>query len=286
MFPPLKRLRRWQAPAGGVPPHLAAPFLFVCAPQLSSRVVSYPPHPSAPRYFQVPMNSHFLPQTSAVTPRIQILQKKRAQLALSYLVPSADNGFFMPLVLVSGALAAATTALGRHHRASPLAQLLACHFMRRYLIQLFSLRFELWVSGGIGLFSAFWRNLTTPADEVYWNPLTSSWVFDIKVPQAESAAFQQAPSLESWAELVGWRLLTPGAVHLDAWASLKAYLTPPAKNPGVAPSRWLVRYSFTWESVFFKPAQAFGLVRTPKARRLPRRQAKRLVKQAQTRFWV
>lgn len=102
-----------------------------------------------------------------VSPRLQILQKKRAQLILSLLAPAQAASYYFPLIQASGSLVAAATSLGRKSRSTPLAQLLTCHFMRRYLISLVKLRFELWVKGGIGLFSAVWRHLVTPVDEVY-----------------------------------------------------------------------------------------------------------------------
>jgi hypothetical protein len=109
-----------------------------------------PSHP-----FQSQPKQALLYQTSVVIPRVQLFQKKKAQLVISPLVPTHSGAFFTPLILVSGSLVASATLLGRGHRTSPLAQLLACHFFRRYLIQLAYLRFELLVRGGIGLFSAF-----------------------------------------------------------------------------------------------------------------------------------
>ena len=80
----------------------------------------------------------------------------------------------MPVFSFSGSLVAVSAALGRGHRATPLAQFLTCQYARRYLICLTHGNVDLWVTGGIGLFSAFWRYLTSPSDEVYWHPLAQN----------------------------------------------------------------------------------------------------------------
>lgn len=155
--------------------------------------------------------SHFLRQvnnkaqicTPIIIPRLQIFQKKRAQLVLSLLTPAKDSLYYFPLIQASGSLTASATSLGRKLRASPLAQLLTCHFMRRYLVSLVKLNFELWVKGGVGLFSAAWRHLVSPVDEVYWNPLTQSWVFDVKTLRSDFGSLLSAPTAEAWADLAG-----------------------------------------------------------------------------------
>jgi hypothetical protein len=103
--------------------------------------------------------------------------------------------------------------------------------MRRYLVSLAQLKFELWVKGGIGLFSAFWRHLVTPTDEVYWNPLSQAWVFDVKVSRTDFAPLVNTPSTEVWADLAGWRVLSATPVTLSSWDSFKESLGKINKPP-------------------------------------------------------
>ena len=84
--------------------------------------------------------------------RLQLLQKKKAQLFLSVLTFSFLENFFSPLFLISGSLTASSIGLGRKSRYSSVAQLLSCFFLRRYLILLNAPSFEVYVKNGKTLF--------------------------------------------------------------------------------------------------------------------------------------
>jgi hypothetical protein len=112
--------------------NLAALSLFFCVPALSRAFVG-----------------------PSLNLRLHVFQKKRAQLALSLLAPLVGGFNFAPIFSISGSLVAACVALGRAYRATPLAQLLACQWVRRYLVSLVLCNLDLRVDGGVGLFSAF-----------------------------------------------------------------------------------------------------------------------------------
>jgi hypothetical protein len=86
--------------------------------------------------------------------------------------------------------------------------------------------------------------------------------------------------------LAGWRVLSPVAVPLESWVNFKEELSYLGSLRGRSVGRWLVRYTFSWAMLVFESRAAFGYRKAVKARRLPRRQTKRVVKQAQVRFWV
>lgn len=152
--------RRWSSHPQSLNLETQTPLCFVCSRKpnfLSPLFISFVgvlKAPISPFCSQEQVTKHAQVYTFGVVPRLQIFQKKRAQLVLSLLAPTYDSLYYFPLIQASGSLTASATSLGRKLRSSPLAQLLTCHFMRRYLISLAKLNFELWVKGGVGLFSA------------------------------------------------------------------------------------------------------------------------------------
>lgn len=108
----------------------------------------------------------------------------------------------------------------------------------------------------------------------------------MRVSKADFGPLLHSPSAEAWADLAGWRIISNAPVAPFAWDSFKAFLDKTNERSYSRSEQWSYRYSFSWELIFFQPVRSFGFVKAPKMRRLPRRQTKRLVKQAQTRFWV
>lgn len=284
--------RRWRTHLGGWGLTTQAPLCFICSGRIkffNLLFICFWGTLKALTFSSRPLRSADNSTQACVldaAPRLQIFQKKRAQLVLSLLTPTQDSLYYLPLIQASGSLTASATSLGRKLRASPLAQLLTCHFVRRYLVSLAKLNFELWVKGGVGLFSAAWRHLISPVDEVYWNPLSQSWVFDTKVLKSDFGSLLNTPTAEVWADLAGWRIVSNAPVASFAWESFKLSLGKINESSRSHTGQWLYRYNFSWGLIFFQPVRSFGAVKAPKMRRLPRRQTKRLVKQAQTRFWV
>jgi hypothetical protein len=156
------------------------------------------------------------------------------------LAPTPLGTSHSPVVTLSGSLIAAAVTLGRRSRTSPLAQLLVCYSMRRYLATLGRVGLELWLRGGVGLFPVVWRYLTGPSEEVYWNPLSQQWVFDVRIGADDIPALLKTPSLEAWAVLAGWRLVNQETWTTEAWAAFKLSL-----DDWVSPEQWLKRYAFS-----------------------------------------
>jgi hypothetical protein len=97
--------------------------------------------------------------------RLHMVQGRRAHVRFSLLAPT--GGSFHPLFLITGALVASATGLGKGARFSSLAQLFSCQLLRRHLISLGSPVCDLWVRGGLTNFSLLWRHVRQPLDEVF-----------------------------------------------------------------------------------------------------------------------
>ena len=139
--------------------------------------------------------THFYPTPAFEEPRLRLhmAQGRRAHVRFSLLAPV--EGSFHPLFLITGALAAAAAGLGKAARFTSLAQLFSCQLLRRFLLSLGSPLCDLWVRGGLTNFSLLWRHIRQPLDEIFWNPLSASWVFDVRLRGSDVARFSAVLSL-------------------------------------------------------------------------------------------
>jgi len=191
------------------------------------------------------------------------------------------------VTLFTGSWVAHLLGYGRKHRGSKLIETFTAVAVRSYLLVHHFVPLSLVVKGPFANFNFFWRQINTPASQVFFHPIAATVLWDVRAPrelgrtkedlaQWLSASLLEfgSPDVAEAAPLVLEQALKDA---VDLWAGLGAT------------SAWRYRqaaYRFSWASVFFAPTRLSRPRRAKKARSIRKRLAKRLVRAAGRRFWV
>lgn len=215
--------------------------------------------------------------------KLQIIKKKKTHHLFSILVSPFFNHFFLPIVVISGSNVSSFLKLGKKNKNSSVSQMLACFFIRKYIILLHLFRFDLFLKNTVCTFPVFWRYIKMPTNDIYWNPMTLGWVFDVKVSRDEISLLSNSLNLEDWLNVSGWYFLSEESIQQCSWAVFKKdFLSLNFRKK----SKWIFRYTLNWVAIQLQSGIQFGFKKNTKSKRLPKRHTKKMISKLQTRFWL
>lgn len=168
---------------------------------------------------------------------------------------------------------------GRKYRGSRLIETFLAMALRTYLLTYPFAPIALCLKGSVASFGPLWRTINTPADQIFINPISHSYTWDVSPqPRAMGGLKGARVALAAlFADLNRGQPRPPRGSELDMAAHLV----------GVGPmARGKALYRLTWKQVIFLPTAINQPRRAKRARGIRKRMAKRLVRTAGRRFWA
>lgn len=157
--------------------------------------------------------------------------------------------------------------------------------IRRVLLQLYPITFQIFIKNQSSVFGPFWRLLNFPTNEIYINPLTNTWVFDVKLKNLMTIT----PNRIAYT-LFHAAVLEPASVlnnsYKTAAATFIASFFKNKQEPAYTTKSIEYRLTLNWSCVFLMPNSLHCLIKQKKARSIKKRLTKRLTALAQRRFWI
>lgn len=221
--------------------------------------------------------------------RVYLFQPKKTQLTVVISDLSIRKGQSLPslrplpALTITTPLLVAAVSLTPNLRFAPISQTITALATRRALLLLGGLRFELFVKGVVPAFGAFWRRVNAASRELFLNPLTERWMFDVTVPpfRRKERAARVAAVFDTSVELPNSPQESSDLpkVLKNEKDALNALLPKRSKKT-------YKRYTFTWHRIIMTSHVAHGFVKTKKARSIKKRLAKRITSTTKRRFWI
>jgi hypothetical protein len=169
----------------------------------------------------------------------------------------------------------------------PLGRTLFYQLLRRYLVILTPLALGVKVFGAVPFFTAAWRRISRPTNEIFQHPLTGEACADLSLPLAPWTSAREVQSQVQALTTDDTRIdpalpqekLSPLQAVLTSWFLDRQAMLQTSQLTKI----W--RYSIEWKQLSFAHPRPHGYVKMRRARGIKRRRAKQIVAQTHRRFW-